>query len=448
MSLPQSLLKASSQLRSGELRPMDLVESCLERIDQYEDRIHAWVVVDEEGARRAAEALGQAGARGGWRGPLHGIPVAVKDIVDVAGFPTRAGSPLRENHLAESDAPVVAGLRRAGAIILGKTVTVEFACFDPSPTRNPWEPLRHTPGGSSSGSAAAVALGMCFGAVGTQTGGSLVRPASYCGVATCKPTFGSLSTEGIVPVSYHLDHPGPMARMVGDLEVLLSGMADADLSAAEELPAPPRLGLVESFFMEEADQTVRRVMQAALDRLREAAAPIKPVRLPCDFRKIRSMHRTIMSAEAAAYHRESFAANRQSYGPLITGLLDEGLALSAVDYAAALAQQRTLRRQVGSMFDGVDALVMPSTDTTAPATLETTGTPKFQAPWSCAGVPVVSIPCGVSSDGMPVGMQLVGRHGDEAFLLKVAAWCEACLGFSKVPALTPGDRGHRSPSSS
>ena len=167
--------------------------------------------------------LGREAQAGNYRGPLHGIPIGIKDIIDVAGLPTRAGSPLRENYpAAAADAPLVAALRQAGAIILGKTVTVEFACFDPSPTRNPWDAeLRHTPGGSSSGSAVAVAMGMCFGALGTQTGGSLVRPASYCGIATLKPTFGLLSREGIVPVSYHLDHPGPMARTVGDLEILM-----------------------------------------------------------------------------------------------------------------------------------------------------------------------------------------------------------------------------------
>jgi aspartyl-tRNA(Asn)/glutamyl-tRNA(Gln) amidotransferase subunit A len=175
MFQPLSISDAASQIRRRRLAPLDLVERCLDQIGKYEDRVHAWVLVDEEGARRTARQLQQQD----WRGPLHGIPLGIKDIVDVAGFPTRAGSPLREDHLARHDAPLVADLRKAGAIILGKTVTVEFACFDPSPTLNPWDPaLQHTPGGSSSGSAVAVALGMCFGAIGTQTGGSLVRPAS------------------------------------------------------------------------------------------------------------------------------------------------------------------------------------------------------------------------------------------------------------------------------
>jgi Asp-tRNA(Asn)/Glu-tRNA(Gln) amidotransferase A subunit family amidase len=406
----------------------------------------------------------------------------------VEGFPTRAGSPLREDHLARADAPLVAALRKAGAIILGKTVTVEFACFDPSPTRNPWDPAlrtpgptgpagpaappqefqptptaaataQYTPGGSSSGSAAAVALGMCLGAIGTQTGGSLVRPASYCGVATCKPTFGRIDTEGIVPVSYHLDHPGPMARTVGDLEVMLKPLLAPQKFKSVSRPgtaprrapkrsfghvgrqewSPPRLGLLEEFFMQEADGPVREVVRSALARLRQGGAMVEPVDCRVDFAEVAPLHRRIMAVEAAAYHREPFAAHRLSYGPLITALLDEGLATSAVDYAAALAHQRRFRRHIDAVLaqynNNVDALVMPSTDTTAPATLTTTGTPKFQAPWSYAGVPAVSIPCGLAADGMPVGLQLVGRRDREGPLMAAARWCERQVGFAAVPPM-------------
>lgn len=427
-----SISDAAAQICSGRLTPLELIEKCLAQIRLYEDRVHAWVVVDEEGARKTAERLGREAPRG----PLHGIPLGIKDIVDVEGFPTRAGSPLRENHLARDDAPIVRDLRRAGAIILGKTVTVEFACFDPSPARNPWDPdLQHTPGGSSSGSAVAVALGMCLGAIGTQTGGSLVRPAGYCGIATCKPTFGRLSTDGVVPVSYHLDHPGPMARSVGDLAIMLRCLTAIRGLDAPERAEPPRLGLLEQFFVEEADEAIRKVTLSALARLRDAEAQIEPVRFPDGFSQVQPMHRRIMAVEAAAYHREQFAAHRESYGPKIAALLDEGLSISGVDYAAALAQQRHFRRRIDSLFQHVDALIMPSTDTTAPATLETTGTPKFQAPWSCAGVPVVSIPCGLASDGMPAALQLVAGADREARLLQVARWCEQRLAFEERPPL-------------
>ncbi len=456
MFQPLSICDAASQIRRGRLTPLRLVERCLDQIRKYEHQVHAWVVVDEEGARRSAEQL----QREGWRGPLHGIPLGIKDIIDVEGFPTRAGSPLREEHVAGGDAPLVAALRRAGAIILGKTVTVEFACFDPSPTLNPWDPaLKHTPGGSSSGSAVAVALGMCPGAIGTQTGGSLVRPSAYCGVATCKPTFGRIDTRGIVPVSYHFDHPGPMARSVADLEVILSCMLGAERfrppaagntvppAARDAVPpaagdAVPRLGLMEEFFIERAAGPVRQVMQSVLETLRRGGASVEPISSRLDFTQIQPLHRLIMAVEAAEYHRRQFAAHRQSYGPMISALLDEGLGVSAVDYAQALAHQRGFRRRVDELLERchqVDALVMPSTDTTAPATLRTTGTPKFQAPWSYAGVPAVSIPCGLADDGMPVGLQLVGRRHGEATLLAVARWCERELAFTDLPPLLSAD---------
>lgn len=434
MSGPISIVDAERQIRAGKLTPQDLLDRCLGQIHKYEDAVHAWVVVDEARAHETAAACTREAAHAHWRGPLHGIPVGIKDIIDVQGLPTRAGSPLSGHEPAVADAPLVAALRRAGAVILGKTVTVEFACYDPPPTRNPWNPA-HTPGGSSSGSAAALAMGMCLGALGTQTGGSLVRPAAYCGVAACKPTFGKLSMEGIVPVSTSLDHPGPMARKVGDVALLL----DCLLGLAEHGPlrplASPRLGLLQKLAPEDADAAVREATQSALERLARAGAELQPLPVPHMFGDALKMHRRIMAAEAAAYHRQRFAASRAQYGPKITELLEEGLATSAVDYMAAKDWQQAFRRQAAALLDDVDALVMPSTHTTAPATLTTTGTPHFQAPWSLAGLPVVSVPCGLAADGMPTALQLVGRMDDDARLLRMAAWCEEILEFDAVPEL-------------
>jgi Asp-tRNA(Asn)/Glu-tRNA(Gln) amidotransferase A subunit family amidase len=437
MSELLTISDVAPQIRSGRLHPRELVERCLAQIHAHDSRLHAWVEVDEAAARRDAESLGREAAAGTCRGPLHGVPVGIKDIIDAAGMPTRAGSPLRGSHRATTDAPLVAALRRAGAIILGKTVTVEFACFDPSPTRNPWDPtLRHTPGGSSSGSAVAVLVGMCLGAMGTQTGGSLVRPSAYCGIATCKPTFGLLSREGIVPVSLHFDHPGPMARSVGDLSIMLRCLFDDPQWGTEEnVPLRPRLGWLQDFFVEESDPAIRAATEAAIERLRAGGATIEPAAVPDDFRRVRAMHRLIMAVDAAAYHRAQFAAHRDAYGPMIAELLDEGLTIPANDYADALDWQRRFAGRVDAMFGQFDILVCPSTDTTAPATLTTTGTPKFQAPWSCAGVPVVSIPCGLAADGMPAAIQLVGRRGRDAMLLQVAQWCERCLAFDERPPL-------------
>lgn len=215
-SLP-TIAKAAEQIRAREISPIDLVEYCLARIEQFDSRIHAWILVDADGAREQATRQQEMLDRGSELPPLAGIPIGIKDIIDVAGWPTKAGSPLRENHVATEDATLVRSLRSADAIILGKTVTTQFASFDPPPTRNPWNNLARTPGGSSSGSAAAVATEMCMAAIGSQTGGSIIRPASYCGVAGLKPTFGRVSLEGVVPLSEHLDHPGPIARSVRDL---------------------------------------------------------------------------------------------------------------------------------------------------------------------------------------------------------------------------------------
>lgn len=444
MSCQTSLAEAAEAIRLGRRRPTELLDSCLAQIRRHDGAIRAWVLVDEEGARREAERMDVEAAAGRFRGPLHGIPVGIKDIIDVAGLPTEAGSPLRKGHKAASDAPVVAALRKAGAIIVGKTVTVEFACFDPSPTRNPWDPaLRRSPGGSSSGSAAALAMGMCLGALGTQTGGSLVRPATYCGIAACKPTYGRVDRTGVVPVSYQFDHVGPMACKVGDLAILLASLPAADdfgpprsaaLPPGADLPVRPRLGLVADFFISGADRAVRAVVEQAVNKL-AGEADVAEVKPTADFEAIQEVHTIVMAVEAAAYHRDQFAAHRQSYGPMIAGLLDEGLAVSGVRFADNLARLRDFRRRAPRMLEGCDALVMPATDTTAPETMATTGPKRFQAPWSCSGLPVVSLPCGLAEDGMPVAIQLVGRHHDDERLLTVAAWCEERLAFAAQPAL-------------
>jgi aspartyl-tRNA(Asn)/glutamyl-tRNA(Gln) amidotransferase subunit A len=340
---------------------------------------------------------------------------------------------LRGN-IAKADAPVVAQLRRAGAILLGKTVTTEFACFDPPPTRNPWN-LAHTPGGSSSGSAAAVAAGMCLAALGSQTGGSITRPASFCGVCGLKPTFGRLSVDGVYPIAFHLDHPGPLAPTVADLAILWSVLGDEEVPApAGGETQPPRLALLGGFFAESADAAVRAATRDAVERLKAAGASIAEVPLPEEFGEVHSVHRRIMAVEAAEHHRERYLAHRDQYGASISALIEEGFSVAAVDYAAALKQQSYVRAAVIELLRRFDALVTPATVTAAPASLETTGDPAFNSPWSLAGLPTVSFPCGLSPNGMPCSLQLTGAWRVERDLLKAAAWCEARLGFSESPS--------------
>jgi aspartyl-tRNA(Asn)/glutamyl-tRNA(Gln) amidotransferase subunit A len=276
---------------------------------------------------------------------------------------------------------------------------------------------------------------MCLGAIGTQTGGSLVRPASYCGVSACKPTWARTLTEGVVPVSFHLDHTGPIARTARDLECMLRCLICVEDRRPVDRLGPPRLGFVEPFFMDQADEAIREATETAVRTLADCGAKITPVGLPEGFADVHRMHRTIMAVEAAAVHRQRFQAHREAYGPAICRMLDEGLAVPAVDYAEALAHQRGFRRRVREMLNGLDALIMPATDTTAPASLATTGDSKFQAPWSYAGLPVVSIPCGLASDSMPAAVQLVGRVVYGFPLLGTAQWCEAQLGFDELPPL-------------
>src|SRR5437868_4704303 len=223
----KTIHEAAAALRAGKATPLELVDMCLANVDRCEGRVHAWVFLERDYARDEARRLGKELSQGKDRGPLHGIPIAVKDIFDVFDWPTAAGSKLWENSIARQDCEVVRRLRSAGAIFLGKTVTTQYASFDPPVTRNPWN-LERTPGGSSSGSAAALATGMCLGALGSQTGGSITRPASYCGVAGCKPTYGRVSAHGILPLAVSMDHPGPMARSVHDLAILLQTVAGAD----------------------------------------------------------------------------------------------------------------------------------------------------------------------------------------------------------------------------
>src|SRR5438067_2580937 len=252
-----TLHAAAEDIRTGRRTSVDLLEECLANIDRLENRVKAWVFVDRDGARAEAERLTRELKQGHYRGPLHGMPLGIKDIFDVFDWPTAAGSRLWKDSIARQDSTCVRRWRDAGAVFVGKTVTTQYASFDPPPTRNPWK-LDHTPGGSSSGSAAAVACGMCLGAIASQTGGSITRPASYCGVAGCKPTYGRVSCHGVVPLAPSMDHPGPIALCVRDLALLLQVLAGADpldpscsqrpvpdyAAVLQGTPPPPRLGRV------------------------------------------------------------------------------------------------------------------------------------------------------------------------------------------------------------
>lgn len=449
MNAHRTLLSLATDLRQGKSTPRTLVDESLAAIDRLDAHLRAWVLVDADAARRAADQLTDELAGGNDRGPLHGIPLGIKDIVDVAGLPTRAGSPRTDPRPAEQDATVVARLREAGAVILGKTVTTEFACFDPAPTRNPWN-AAHTPGGSSSGSAAAVAVGMCPGAIASQTGGSITRPASFCGVAGMKPTLGRTSRAGVVPVSFSLDHVGVMAWTAADCAVLMSAIAGGDSrdgacspqpgfdwprDPAQMLPAkPPRLGVLQTFFFEACGDETATLTGAALQTLVARGAEIVELPLPDGFDEVHARHRQIMACEAAEYHRGKYGAPREGYGPQMAGLIDEGLAITMGNYQEALRHRTAFRHAVTRRLEGVDALVVPSTVGPAPDT-STTGDARFNSPWSHAGVPTVSIPCALTAAGLPLSLQLIGPAWSDWPLLQTAIWCEQRLEFRDLAPL-------------
>jgi Asp-tRNA(Asn)/Glu-tRNA(Gln) amidotransferase A subunit family amidase len=402
-----SITEAQTQMKQGKLRPIDLVEHCLGRIHQFEDQIHAWVMVDEEGARGEALRLGKMLDDGQEPvGPLHGIPIGIKDIIDVAGWPTLCGSKLREGHVAEKDAAVVDKLRKAGAIVLGKTVTTEWASFDPPPTRNPWN-LNHTPGGSSSGSAAAVAMEMCLAALGTQTGGSIVRPASYCGVVGLKPDFRGSNLDGIFPFSRSLDHVGPIARTVADAKVVYDVM-NPEIGGVPPEIASHKIFFLEGGFLNQADSATRARLKETQSLLAEHLS-LGTFELPAYFAEIHRLHRRIMAVEAAEVHKESYEANPDDYSPQIRTLIEEGRAASVLDYARALRR----KEQIWKLFfhdcknlGETPVFAMASTATPAPER-GTTGDPLFNSPWSFLGVPTITIPMGTSADGLPLGLQLI-----------------------------------------
>jgi aspartyl-tRNA(Asn)/glutamyl-tRNA(Gln) amidotransferase subunit A len=422
---------------------LEVVEDCLARIDDLEPRIHAWVSVDRSGARARAQELDRELATGRWRGPLHGIPIGIKDLVDVAGWPTAAGASWLKDAVVWKDAPLVTRLREAGAIVLGKTVTTHFACFDPPVTRNPWN-LERTPGGSSSGSAAAVATGMCLGAIGTQTGGSITRPASFCGVAGCKPTYGLVPLEGVYPFSKSLDHGGPIARSVEDLGIILNEIASpsqystsrerhSEASAIESAVKSPfaaannvRLGRLGGMFQSQAEPRALKKFDSALKHLEHAGAVIRDVALPPEFDDVLVHHRTIISREIADHHRPFFAQHLEEYLPAVRSLIEHGLQVSDIAYANANAHQRKLMTSVVDAMGAVDALVCPAAVGPAPGP-ETTGDPSFNAPWSYTRQPTVSFPYDLSDDGLPLAIQLVGRHNAEPALFGVALWCERAI---------------------
>ena len=436
-------------VRSGALSPVDAVNQTLDRIDAVESQIHAWVEIDREGALRQAEALAQRIQRGEDPGPLAGVPAGIKDIVDVAGLPTRLGARPFAHFTPDRDAAVVARLRAAGAIILGKTHTTEFAYLDPAPTRNPWQ-RDHTPGGSSSGSAASVGARTIPLAIGSQTVGSVLRPAAYCGCVGLKPTYGLISYAGTAALAMSFDHLGVLTNSVADAALALSVLAghdDADpasISAPSEdyvgaatSARPPRLGLIRSYYRGHATDVVERHLDAIAESLRAAGASVTDAEMPGDAAAVRQAGDPIMKYEAAQAHEALYHHHKDEYRPGIKALVEDGRAVSRDDYLGAREAMSRLRDGMIATLAGFDALLLPVAPATAPASIETTGPGIFCAPASFAGLPAISLPSGIAEDGMPLAVQLMAAPLAETALLRAAAWVEGTLAFAALPDIAP-----------
>lgn len=441
-----SAAQAAAAIRSGDLSPVALVEDLLRRIEELEPTLLAWVTVDTEGALATAKASEIELEKSGPRGPLHGVPVGLKDIFYTAGLKTTAGSPLYADFVPEYDATSVAKFRQAGAIVLGKTVTTEFADGDPSPTFNPWN-LEHTPGGSSSGSGAAIAAGMVPIATGSQTVGSTLRPAAYNGIVGLKPTLGRISTYGVVPVSFTTDTVGIMVRTVEDAALTLDALAGYDPQSAVSIDVPvgqyhaavyrrqtpPRIGLLKDFFYERAEDEVRSHTDAVAQKLAAAGAIVEEVMLPEPFHRSVEDIASVVWAETASFHEESYAHHREDYGPNIGSRMDRALESSPIPYIQAQQGRKPLQDAMAPLFAKYDVLLSPCTPGPAPKDRTTTGQTFFQAPWTWVACPTIAVPSGLASNGMPLAIQLAAGAWDEERLFGAAAWCERVLDVHLTP---------------
>ena len=427
--------EAARRIRAGTLSPSNLLAACLKRADAGEPAVGAWVRLDRDAAARVAVQRDIEAREGRFMGPLHGVPIALKDIFDAAGVPTTAGAPAWATRTPAVDAPSVAALRGAGAVPMGKLATTPFAYLDPSGTRNPWNP-EHTPGGSSSGPAAAVAARMVPLALGSQTVGSVLRPAAYCGVVGLKPTHGRISAAGVLELAGSLDHVGVFARAVEDcalaLAVLAGGAPAADdYIGALTAPAAPRLGVLASF-LARATPEMGKHLDAVTHGLEIAGARLEDVTLPPAFASIHDVGATVLRAEAAAAHAALFPAHAAEYPPKIKELIELGHTISAPAYLAAQAARRQVREAVAALAARYDAFLLPTIGGPAPRGLGSTGDPSFCSPWSFLGMPAITLPTGVEG-GLPLAVQLVAAPWSEARLLAAAAWCEGVIGFTAGP---------------
>ncbi len=456
-----TIQELAPQIQAGKISPVELTQQALERIRRHQPTVNAYITILEEAALAQARQAEREIRTGHYRGPLHGIPYAAKDLFYTKGVPTTAGSKILKDFVPTHDATVIDRLREAGAVLLGKAGLHEFAYGITNnnphfgPVRNPWDTTR-IPGGSSGGSTAALATDQCVFSLGSDTGGSVRIPASFCGVVGLKPTFGRISRYGVFPLGHTLDHVGHFAHSVADAATILGALAGPDprddSSASEpppkiDLPAEPklnryRIGLPSNYYFDRVEPDVARAVRAAVEKLRGLGAEILDVEIP-DIEDFTVLSRLILLPEATAVHRQRLKTRRADIGPDVLALLDQGQFVLATDYLDAQRRRRQLVENLAKLLDGVDVIVTPATPITAPkigdATVDIGGRPedarlaatRFVRALNMAGVPALSVPCGVDSRGLPIGLQIFGRAFDEATVLLIGHCFEQVSGWNQ-----------------
>jgi Asp-tRNA(Asn)/Glu-tRNA(Gln) amidotransferase A subunit family amidase len=424
--------EAASRLAGGEISSAGVIEACLARIDELEPQLKAWAFLDRDRALAQARAADEQRRSGKGVGPLHGVPVGIKDIIDTADMPTENGTPVHKGRQPRQDAACVAALRAAGAVILGKTVTTELATLTPSHTRNPRNPA-HTPGGSSSGSAAAVAAGMVPLALGTQTGGSVIRPAAFCGIYGFKPTFGLIARPGVLTQAPSLDTVGAFGRTLEDVALLVDAAQGYDerdpasigasrpnllARATEAFPLPPLFTFVKTHAWGEADAVMREAFGELVEHLGD-----KVEEIAIDFSTARGVAaaKIVQNVELAQHYGPLLERAPELISERLAGQIEEGRRVSGVDYVAALEARKELYAGIEDLLMQHGQILTPAAPGPAPEGLESTGNPVFCAFWTYLGVPAVTLPL-LEADGLPIGVQLIGARRDDGRLLRSARW--------------------------
>jgi aspartyl-tRNA(Asn)/glutamyl-tRNA(Gln) amidotransferase subunit A len=454
MPILETIVELAPRLRRKEITPVEIARACLDRIEKLNPALNAFITVTAESALAEAQAAEIEISRGEWRGVLHGIPVAIKDLIDTAGTRTTAGSAVFEHRVPAEDAELVRRLRLAGAVILGKNNLHEFAYGGSSlvsffgDVHNPWN-TAHIAGGSSGGSAAAVAAGLCYAAIGTDTAGSIREPAALCGCVGIKPTYGRVSARGVIPLSWSLDHVGPLAASVGDAALVLQAIAgydpldvcSADVPVADYISdlgdgvKTLRVGVPRAHFYDDLDDEVRAAVEQALAAIGTLVADVRELHLEV------SSDRTVQAAESFAYHGDRVARTPELYQPETLRRIRSGANISATEYIQQRRELDEERRRAQGIFADVDLLVTPTMPIPAPAIAYLKKDPdalrpaelallRNTRPFNVWGLPAISVPCGFTKSGLPIGLQIAGPHWREDLVLRLAHAYESAVNFS------------------